>query len=560
MRLLGRRMRAVHARLAAAVILAAGVLLAGLQASAFASAQSPPTRSCGWSFRLAGDQVNFAYPDQAAQYWVARVVIPPGGYIEVDGRYPHARYISFITYTGASQAIDGIADIDIHPDTGSIDPFIAGANRNAPNRSYHVYVKSGPAPAAGREKNTIYTDNGQSGTSGKSSQGGTALIYRVYEADRGLDIAGGVGLPTLKVVSPGGQSTALPDCPTTGAPDAGLTQTLAASGFGALPQTAQTGLGGTNPPTWTKYTNAANGVATGALGNQTTGGAYPPAQQGTNQLPSGGFFENINNAYVFSFFSSGYGDVLLLRAKAATTPRTYDGEPVMQSGQLRYYSFCTNTAASNYLACRNDDAIPLDSQGYYSVVISTAANRPSNAVDTCGFAWLPAGPTPQSVLILRNMLPAPNFPQAVQRATQGTEQQTMGAYYPRGTYFARSSDFERLGCHPPATGVQFQTGAGANPLGLPSNVACARRARWKFHLHAPRRERIVRARVYLNGKRVRTFRGRPLRHITLRLPTNRSFTLRIVTRTNTGARVVSVRRYQACTKTRPRTRVRKRRR
>jgi hypothetical protein len=536
-------------------------LLAALAATAptgLAAAPPPATHSCGWAFRLAGDQVNAAYPDQAAQYWVARVTIPPGGYVEADGRYPHGRYISFITYTGASQAIDGLADININPDPGSIDPFVAGANRNATNRSYRVFVKSGPAPASGREPNTIYTDNGQTGTNSKSSQAGTALIYRVYEADHGLDLAGGVGLPTLKVVAPGGQSTTLPDCPDNSAPDAGLTQALAASGFGALPQTAPTGLGGTNPPTWTKYTNAANGVANGALNNNATGSAYPPAQQGTNQLPSGGFFENINNAYVVSFYSAGFGDVLLLRAKAPITPRTYDGEPVMQAGQLRYYSFCTNTAASNYLACRNDDAIPVDSQGYYSVAISTAANRPSNATDACGIAWLPAGPTPQTVLILRNMLPAPNFAQAIQNAKQGTEQQTMGAYYPRGTYFQRSSDLEKLGCHPPAVPPEFHTGSGnTNSLGLPAGVNCLRRARWTFRLHAPRRQRIVKATVYLSGKAIKRFHGRRLRRITLNLPTKSAFTLRILTRTNRGTQTISVRTYKGCGKTRPHTRVRR---
>jgi hypothetical protein len=530
-------------------------------AIALAAEPPPATHSCGWAFRLAGDQANVAYPDQAAQYWVARVTIPPGGYVEADGHYPHGRYISLITYTGASQAIDGLADINIRPDPGSINPFVAGANRNAPNRSYRVYVKSGPAPATGREPNTVYTDNGQSGTNSKSSQGGTALIYRVYEADRGLDLSGGVGLPTLKVVAPGGQATTLPDCMDTSAPDVGLTQALAASGFGALPDTVPTGLGGRNPPVWTKYTNAANGVSTGALNNETTGSAYPSAQQGTNQLPSGGFYENINNAYVFSFYSAAFGDVLLLRAKAPATPRTYDGEPVMQSGQLRYYSFCTNTAASNYLACRNDDAIPSDSQGYYSVAISTAANRPSNATDACGVAWLPAGPTPQSVLILRNMLPAANFAQAIQNAKQGTEEQTMGSYYPRGTYFHRVSDFEKLGCHPPTVPSEFQTGGGrVNSRGLPSTLNCRRRARWSFRLHAPRGERIVTATVYLSGKPIRRLHGHRLRRVTLSLPAGRTFTLRIVTRTNRGTQATSVRTYRRCVKTRPRTRVRRRHR
>jgi hypothetical protein len=318
-------------------------------------------------------------------------------------------------------------------------------------------------------------------------------------------------------------------------------------------------LGGRNPPVWTKYTNAANGVANGALNNETTGGAYPPAQQGTNQLPSGGFYENIHNAYMTSFYSAAFGDVVLFRAKAPTTPRTYDGEPVMQSGQLRYFSFCTNTAASNYLACRNDDAIPVDSQGYYSVAISTAANRPSNATDACGIAWLPSGPTPQSVLILRNMLPASNFPQAIQNAKQGTEEQTLGAYYPRGTYFHRTVDFEKLGCHPAATPPQFHTGTGSvNPLGLPAGIRCSRRTRWTFRLHALRGQRIVAATVYLSGKRIKRFHGRRLRRITLKLPAASAFTLRIVTRTNTGRQIASVRTYRGCTKTRPRTRVRRR--
>jgi hypothetical protein len=31
--------------------------------------------------------------------------MPPGGHVELGGRFPHARYISFIDYTDATQAI-----------------------------------------------------------------------------------------------------------------------------------------------------------------------------------------------------------------------------------------------------------------------------------------------------------------------------------------------------------------------------------------------------------------------------------------------------------------------
>ena len=47
------------------------------------------------------------------------------------------------------------------------------------------------------------------------------------------------------------------------------------------------------------------------------------------------------------------------------------------------------------------------------------------------------------------MLPAPDFANAIQNATQGTESQTMGPYYPMGRYFAHVSEFEHTGCNTP---------------------------------------------------------------------------------------------------------------
>ena len=99
--------------------------------------------------------------------------------------------------------------------------------------------------------------------------------------------------------------------------------------------------------------------------------------------------------------------------------------------------------------CAHDDQVPLDAAGDYTLVISTAANRPANATMGCGAIWLPVGPAPQAVVILRNMLPAPDFANAIQNATQGSELQTMGPYYPVGRYFAHVSEFEGTGCNTP---------------------------------------------------------------------------------------------------------------
>src|SRR5438046_1977073 len=124
----GRAGRKLGRCLGAAVVVAAVVALLASAAAGAVVPASPTSvapagpQSCGWLFRLSGDQVNAAFPDQAARYWVAELPIPPGSHAEISGEFPHARYISFITYDPASRAIDGIADNQIAPAAGSTNP------------------------------------------------------------------------------------------------------------------------------------------------------------------------------------------------------------------------------------------------------------------------------------------------------------------------------------------------------------------------------------------------------------------------------------------------------
>jgi hypothetical protein len=77
------------------------------------------------------------------------------------------------------------------------------------------------------------------------------------------------------------------------------------------------------------------------------------------------------------------------------------------------------------------------------------------------------------------------------------------------------------------------------------------RRKFTFRIHQPRRGRIVRVVAYVDGRRVKTKRGRRVRRFTLRrLPKGR-FTVRIVALSSGGARTVSVRRYRGCRKGRP---------
>lgn len=535
--------------------LLSGPVLTATLAAALTAAPAPAvsdttTRSCGWVARISGDQLNVAFPDAAAKYWIALLPLPPGGHVELRGPFPHARYISFIDYTAATQAIDGIADDQIVPDGGSTNPFVAGANRGASRRSYTVQIVPGSVPA-NRAPNTIYTTSADG--SKVSTPGTVFVIYRVYEPDRGLDIAGGVSLPAITIVDSTGARNALPDCPDDSLPDLGLRQQLAAAGSSGSSPLPNTGVGSRNPPVWVRYTNAANGVATGALDNDVTGdNVYPPVSSATDLAPSGGFYENIHNAYMTSYYSAGFGAVLAYRARAALTPATVDGEATMGSGQLRYWSFCTNNALTMYYDCVNDDAVAVDAAGSYTVAISTAANRPKNATTACGVTWLPAGPTPQSIVILRNMLPAPGFANAIQNAHQGSERQTLGPYYPVGTYYQSVSDFEQLGCHPPARIGPPRVLTGSSAISRAQRRPGATCARVRSVVVTLRRAhgRLPRAvTVYVSGRRAHAARG-SRGHVRVSLAGAASrggrVTVTVVERFAGARRLRFTRRYAAC--------------
>jgi hypothetical protein len=237
----------------------------------------------------------------------------------------------------------------------------------------------------------------------------------------------------------------VPTCPDRSAPDLGVRETVAAAGpAGALPGA---GALARATPRWRKYTNNPSLLAGVLLDGEAAGRALadPATAAASESLPPGGFGENLHIRYVYATASREFGAVLLLRGRAPATPRTLDGQTTMDGGQLRFWSICSYGQTTAFYACRNDDSVPVDADGRYTIAISTSAARPSNATEACGMAWLPAGPSPQTIMLIRHMLPAAGFAQAIQRVEPGREEEQLGAYYPRGTYYADPADVERLG-------------------------------------------------------------------------------------------------------------------
>lgn len=412
-------------------------LLLPLTLPSSAAAQEPSDRDCFW--QGGNRSANLAYPDLGARYWISSFPLPPGAELILRGRYPHARYMSFNVYDAAAQPTDGLADVDIGPDPGSTNPFPPGAQRDAPRRDYTVRVVSGGRPER-REPNTIYLS-----AAGQGTPVGV-IMYRVYIADTGRDVSGGTGPPEVSMRLPSGQELdQTATCQSR--QDTGANQALDSfhantDGPGADPANPTS----EDPIRWEAFFNYFQAFS------------YPvqatPAAAARDPLPGeklGGFLSNIDNAYTLATASRGIGPVVVLEGRAPATPRTLDGRPVMEDGQVRYWSLCENEFASQrVIDCVYDEQVRTDARGRFTVVMSEPEQRPANAKPECGVNWIAWGVQPDSLLILRHMLPSASFAQAIQRVQQaGTEQEVIGEYLPVGRHTTKEA-FEERGCSAPA--------------------------------------------------------------------------------------------------------------
>lgn len=408
-------------------------------------------RACSWAVASDPDLVNVAYPDTAAQYWNAIVPIPPGGEVVIEGDYPHARYMSFNLYNPTLASFEGIADFEIQPDEGSVNPFLAGADRNVEPRHYSLHVVSGPPPEdpAQRQPNTLYAAFSPAPVAAYAN-----IIYRIYVSDRGTSLAGNVDLPTFRFLLPGGQSID-PEAPCAALEmtrlGLGINDTLAELDLSAVP----VGGASTDPLIWRRFVSAPISLAYLAQGYLDQAGLELPIWDPIRDALfatglTGGFLSNRDNSYVSSIVNKAFGETAVILARAPRVPHTYENAARMDDADLRYWSLCTNDAPSQrYWDCLYDEQVPVDGDGNFAIVISPADRRPRNARPECGIAWLNWGPTASSLLILRNMLPDPGFPHAIQSVPLGSdsEREVMADYYPSGTY-SSVAEFEALSADP----------------------------------------------------------------------------------------------------------------
>jgi hypothetical protein len=122
-------------------------------------------------------------------------------------------------------------------------------------------------------------------------------------------------------------------------------------------------------------------------------------------------FSNPDNTYLPALIRpDARNAVWVTRGKLPRTPRGTSPVPwPNRSYQLRYWSMCSAIYVRPYPSitssgCIVDNDLITDSEGLYTIVVSTGHARPSNATEQNGVNWLRIRPGVANLIILRNML------------------------------------------------------------------------------------------------------------------------------------------------------------
>ncbi len=395
---------------------------------------------CSWLFVSNPDLANVAFPDEYATYWVATLPAVPGTRVRIEGKYPQARYFSYNVYDPALRPVDAVTDYALLPRIAGSNPY--RSKGVLPGADYIAYIRPEPKPnPEARESNTLYSGSiALPGGRSLPANPTITLIYRIYLADN--DKNGGVPLPTLTLESADGKQVplrfAMSPCqplPPDGIPGILNEAVREASlppqaGFLPFPFARE-------QPSVVRFyglPETARVLLSNALGRE-----VPPNQ--ATEGDGGGFLSNVDNAYLTTMASRDKGEIYLMRARAPSFAGVPADAPLGQA-QLRYWSVCTNEFfTQRFVGCLYDEQLPLDRQGYFTIVVSDPDQRPLNAIAANGIAWLPWGATYyDSVMIYRHMLPSPHFAEAIQNVPYGTPvNEVMGEYGPRLAYCDRST-------------------------------------------------------------------------------------------------------------------------
>lgn len=407
----------------------ATVALAFLTLSHPDLARAQNERNCAWPVEFSPEgSGNFLAPENLARYWLMPFDRQDQT-MTIKGMYPNARYFSFVTYTtndkGMPTDAAGVADVTIAPDPGSINPFVKPGG----SKGTYTLVISRTAQNAGNTLRVV------------SDFAWVMLRVYVPSPDPSLggeSLRGAVPLPSISLTRNGATQELQPCSPVNKLADTrAVISTFFPPGFDLIRD---------------EGTPSSDRLWFGAP-----------------KVPPPILMPNPDNKYIVMFPGNEYqpGRIIVIHGKAPGFPDTHKGSPISKPApgfstvDVRFWSVCNSDLAFPVptVGCISDLAADLDG-GFYTIVISNDLLRP----DWLGpkINWLPWGDEQYwKVVFFRNLIPAANFPFAIQNAVAAgctfdftlpvlplrnevdsagqCAQQKMGDYYPVAAWCDKST-------------------------------------------------------------------------------------------------------------------------
>ena len=395
-------------------------------------------RDCFWARGpfSADPYINVAYPDSNVYYWAAAFSMPEDSILEIKGDYPYSRYMSFFSYNERGKPIGSLTDFQIQSE--ATNPFIPGNQRSDFSRSYSIEVLN-ENPSANISEN-IDNFNGNILFTPEYNKNQQLIVYRIYLPDKDIDITGGVKLPQPMLTLSDG--TKLEGKQTCEALNASQPLQVSFDALGIPPNEYRELISQPDKPdTWPAHNPPKWFIQ---LDRKSLIGMYTGEIDPNAPRSEGGFYPNLDNQYIRSILNRKHGKVLIVRGKAPTTPKTYFESLSTKEVNLRYWSLCSNQSFVNTRVndCLFDEEIPINKNGFYTIAISREEDRPRNAVNECGIAWLPMaddgdGMFDDDVTIIqfRHLLPSNSFEHSIQKVKRQDQlEEIMGPYMPKARY------------------------------------------------------------------------------------------------------------------------------
>jgi hypothetical protein len=339
------------------------------------------------------------------------IPVPAGGKVVFRGEYPRARYFAFHPNDFDTNTFPTLIDVDLEPDAGSANPY-RGPVPEGKARRYTAQLVFTPPPAE-PEPNTTYVGLKRDGQPNPA----VFNILRSTGSELGplppnsCDVL----LPSVSVYDANGAQTAHFDEADPYPP--GTEPPVETTQFAPLPIPDHRGLA--RPGRFDVKSNW--GLPYDLLASD-------------------------DILYVGTQYSQRWGELLVLRAKAFSTPHTPE-EPVYAPGkQIRgftvtNYNFWAGIANTSLI----DHEIARDADGFLTLVVCTPEHRPSNATAANGVTWIDWGPYLDGQLTFRFLLRRdPPLVQLRRAIETGDAAPEIAPYVPRAAYCSRES-FERGG-------------------------------------------------------------------------------------------------------------------